>query len=97
MVYCTKCGTENPDDAVNCKNCGASLNPPPYREYRRHYTENDICFGGRSYIWGMVIGLFIILIGVSALIRIDIWNYIWALFIIIIGLVIVVNSITRRR
>ena len=22
MVYCTKCGTLNPDTAINCSNCG---------------------------------------------------------------------------
>ena len=25
MVYCTKCGTRNPDDARHCSDCGASL------------------------------------------------------------------------
>ena len=25
MVYCTKCGTKNADDATMCVNCGASL------------------------------------------------------------------------
>lgn len=25
MVYCTKCGTKNPDDAKVCSQCGASL------------------------------------------------------------------------
>ena len=25
MVYCTKCGTQNEDEASNCVNCGASL------------------------------------------------------------------------
>jgi len=25
MVYCTKCGTKNPDDAKECSKCGAPL------------------------------------------------------------------------
>jgi hypothetical protein len=92
MVYCTKCGTENPDDASNCKNCGASLNP-----LHIGFDANmEMTYAGGRAIWGLIIGLFIILIGVSALIRIDIWSYIWAIFIIIIGLVIVVNSVRRR-
>ena len=55
MVYCTKCGTQNPDDAVNCSNCGAPLRETPNREYRRYRYEEDMCFGGRSHIWGIII------------------------------------------
>ncbi len=97
MVYCTKCGTQNPDDALNCSNCGASLRETPNRDYRRHRYEEDMCFGGRSHIWGIMIGLFIILIGVASLIGGNIWDKIWPAFIILVGFVIVANAFTRRR
>ena len=28
-MYCTKCGTQNPDDSVFCQKCGAPLATPP--------------------------------------------------------------------
>jgi hypothetical protein len=97
MVYCTKCGVENPDDAVNCTKCGASLNATPFRGYRRYGWEGDIHFGGRGNVWGIVIGLFIIMIGASSLLGVDIWDKIWPAFLMLIGLVIIANSFTRRR
>ena len=27
-MFCNKCGTQNPDQAVNCQKCGAPLNNP---------------------------------------------------------------------
>jgi len=102
MVYCTKCGAENADDAENCKNCGASLHPPPYREHRyRRRGEDDICFGGRGgATWGIIIGLFILIIGVSSLLGDAFtwlsWDKLWPLFIILVALMIIVNSVMRR-
>jgi uncharacterized membrane protein YvbJ len=95
MVYCTKCGTQNPDDAVNCSKCGAPLNPAPYRSYSRYRAEGDMCFGGRSHIWGIIIGLFIVMIGVSSLLGGNIWDKVWPIFIILIGAIIVVNALRR--
>ena len=96
MVYCTKCGTQNADDAVNCSNCGAPLKPAPSKESRRYRYEDDMCFGGRSHIWGIVIGLFIIMIGVSSLLGGNIWDKVWPAFIILVGLIIVANAFMRR-
>ncbi|MCX6649420.1 MAG: zinc-ribbon domain-containing protein [Candidatus Bathyarchaeota archaeon] len=97
MVYCTKCGTENSDDAVNCKKCGSPLNATPYREYRRYGWDGDMHFRRHGSIWGIMIGLFIMMIGASSLLGVDIWDKIWPAFIILIGLIIVVNSYTRHR
>jgi uncharacterized membrane protein YvbJ len=96
MVYCTKCGTQNPDDAVNCSNCGASLKPASHKEHRRYRYEDNMYFGGRSHIWGIVIGLFIITIGVSSLLGVNIWDKVWPAFIILVGLIIVANAFMRR-
>jgi hypothetical protein len=43
MVYCTKCGTKNPDDAETCSQCGASLRS--VGEPRRGRRGEDECFG----------------------------------------------------
>ena len=43
-------------------------------------------------IWGIVISPFIILIGISSLLKISIWDKLWPAFIILIGRIIIVNS-----
>ncbi len=71
-MYCTKCGKQNEDDAVFCKNCGAPLQAVPGHEWehrgRRAQNECDReCQGGArgySWIWGIIvilIGLWVIL------------------------------------
>jgi uncharacterized membrane protein YvbJ len=100
LVYCTKCGTENEEDADVCKNCGASLRPPAYRSRRRDWDFEDDCFGGRSRMtWPLLIGAFLILLGLSTLLE-DMfwwagWDTLWPLFIIAIGVLIVSNAMRR--
>ncbi len=105
MVYCTKCGTKNPDDATTCSNCGAPLNPT-MRERRGEYRRyEDECFGlpHGGAIVGIVIGAIILLAGLiivlqqADLIPPDV--SIWPLVLIIFGLLIVIGAIfsTRRR
>jgi uncharacterized membrane protein YvbJ len=101
MVYCTKCGTENIDDADICVNCGISLNSPTYRSIRRYMNrDDDMCFGGRSKtMWPLIIGIFIILIGLSSLLE-DTYSWarfdnLWPVLIIGIGLVILTNALQR--
>jgi len=45
MVYCTKCGTKNPDDAKVCSQCGASLYAVGEREGQGRVE--DECWGTR--------------------------------------------------
>lgn len=101
MVYCTECGAENEDDAVECKNCGAPLRRPAYRRYRR-WDEDDLCFGTRGGvpIFGILFGILIVLWGLSSLLgsvfRWAAWGRIWPVFIIAFGLLIVFNVLSRR-
>lgn len=99
MVYCTKCGTKNEDDAVICVKCKEPLGsqPPTRRERRR--KENE-CFGlpHGGAIGGLVIGLIIILWGLTAVLEIDF--PLWAFIIIIFGSLMVAGalySMSRRR
>jgi len=63
--------------------------------------DRDMCFGRRSStFWPIIIGVFIILVGVSSLLgdtyRWLSWDRLWPIFIVVIGLVIVVNALSRR-
>jgi hypothetical protein len=67
MVYCSKCGTKNEDDAEFCKKCGDSLTVIKKRSDERCEEE---CAGGKHgtpIFWGILIiliGLLIIFEGV---------------------------------
>ncbi len=71
MVYCTKCGAKNPDDAKVCTQCGAALYPgaPPTRRYERRKYEEE-CFG-------IPRGGTIVVLAIGAIILI--WGLIWLL------------------
>ncbi len=81
-----------------CVKCGAPLQRgprPPWR-YERKKVEEE-CFGipHGSAVAGLVIGLIIILVGLSWLIEIEVWPII----VIIFGILIIVGAIygLRRR
>ena len=109
MVYCTKCGTKNPDDAKICSQCGASLyavgegKTATYEPYRRMEHE---CFGipGGGTIVFMAIGAIIVLAGIigilqqQGLLRSDVT--VWPFVLMIFGILIVIGAIygmSRRR
>lgn len=77
------------------------MNPPTYRYSRRRDREvDDMCFGGRSRtIWPLIIGVFIILIGLSSLLdRYYYWasfEYLWPIFLIAVGLLIIFGRSRR--
>ncbi len=105
MVYCTKCGTNNPDDAKVCKNCGAPLYTTGES---RHYRQmEDECFGiprGGSFV-GLAIGLIILFAGIiyflqqANIITGNVSNYVWPFAVIIFGVLIVFGALygMRRR
>lgn len=90
MVYCTKCGTKNEEDATICVKCGASLAAAPAwrSERRRQEKEEQECFGRRrekgeqecfglphgGAIAGLVFGTIIIIAGL--LYALQEWNVI---------------------
>ncbi len=102
MVYCTKCGTENLDDAEICSNCGVSLVDRPTKYKRDDQDFEDMCFGGRGRTMGPIIfGAIMILVGLSFLLeRTFAWmnfDNLWPLIIIAIGLIVVVNATQKRK
>jgi uncharacterized membrane protein YvbJ len=103
MVYCVKCGTNNPDDARVCTKCGAQLyTTGESRHYRR---MEDECFGipRGGTIVGLAIGIIILLWGViwflqqSGVITQNI--EVWPFAVIIFGVLIIVGAFygMRRR
>jgi len=109
MVYCSKCGTKNPDTNTVCSNCGAPLYTVGQRyagSDREHYRrmENE-CFGlpHGGMIVSLVIGIVIILVGLGLFLQItygisiNIWQYLWPLIIIIFGVLILLGGIYGRR
>jgi ribosomal protein L40E len=101
MVYCTKCGTKNDDDAVVCVKCKEPLGSHQTVRRERRRKENE-CFGlphGGS-IAGLVIGLIIVLWGVTAVLKIPFGDYLWAFVVIIFGTLMVAGALytmSRRR
>ncbi|MFB0567695.1 MAG: zinc-ribbon domain-containing protein [Candidatus Bathyarchaeia archaeon] len=110
LVYCTKCGSKNEDDAEVCVSCGASLHAPRRVVKRRE----DECFGSRGEkrfeeecfglpyggaIVGIIFGIIILVFGFAWLTGIDIWENIGPVMVIIVGILIiagVIYSATRR-
>lgn len=108
MVYCSKCGVKNEDDAEVCKKCGAKLYPPrpkktaarekdecfgPREERERHVDE---CFGIPKFgaMFGMAIGLIIIFFGISLIFSryYRIQIEVWPIAVIVFGLLIVIAA-----
>jgi len=103
MVYCTKCGTKNEEDAVVCVKCGASLaGARAWRpERRRREKEEQECFGlpHGGAIAGLVFGAIIIIAGLlfalqewNVIEEIN-WDQIWPFIIIIFGILVVAGAI----
>ena len=105
MVYCTKCGTKNPDDAEVCSQCGASLYPVR-RERERYYRRyEEECFGipRGGAIVGLTIGAIIVLAGLIWLLQqanlISSTVSVWPFAAMIFGVLIILGALfgMRRR
>ncbi len=113
MVYCTKCGAKNEEDAKVCASCGQSLSPVQGQSKGRH---DDECFGPRrdmeeecfgvprgGAVFTILIGMAVVLIGVVYLLgqyygwSVDIWESMGPSIIIIIGILVVVGALYRAR
>lgn len=56
LVYCSKCGTKNQEDAKYCSKCGASLEASMEKRFERAAEEWGKEFGRRAEEWGEQFG-----------------------------------------
>jgi len=106
MVYCTKCGTRNADDAKVCVQCGASLYAVGKSDYSYRRMESE-CFGlpRGGAIVGIAIGTIIVLWGLITILQsttppiIPTDISVWPIALIIFGILIVIGAMygLRRR
>ena len=104
MVYCSKCGRKNEDDARFCSGCAAPLAAAP-RDFGKEAEDKceRECAGGprrASVIWGLIvilIGLWIVFeLGLKRISGLPTWLtdfQFWWIFPLLIGLVIIVVGI----
>lgn len=106
LVYCTKCGVQNPNDSEYCVSCGAAL----YLRSQENASDNSDCFGGDrdwdsecfglrrgAALFALILGLLIVLAGISSLIGESLLQWIAPFFVIGIGLVIIVSILRRKQ
>ena len=105
MVYCSKCGTQNPDTAVNCSNCGVSLlgANPQDRQYsvhqHRHYDrESSKRSGG---IGLLIAGIVVLILGLSLLYGgFGLFlAYFWPILLVVLGIWLLMRGLmwSQRR
>ena len=94
MVYCTKCGTKNEEDAAFCVNCQQPLGSH-HTMRRERQRKEDECFGlpNGGIIGGLIIGLLIIIWGVSSFL--DVSLDLWPFIIVIFGILIVAGALYK--
>lgn len=108
MVYCSKCGTQNPDDAKVCSNCGAPLYTVGERypgSEREHYRKVEgECFGlpNGGMIAGIIFGIIVVLVGLGLYLQEtgyigNFWNILWPIIIIIFGTLVILGAIYGQR
>ena len=94
LVYCQECGTNNDDTADQCSNCGAPLRS---RRITPRRAGRDECFGlpQGGTIFGIIIGIVIILVGIQELMgwKIDLGPY----MIILVGILIAAGAVYQMN
>ena len=67
MVYCARCGNQNPDNSEFCNKCGNSLRAPNTGMQRQRDEKcEEECAGGRKGA-GLFGGILVIVIGLAVL------------------------------
>jgi ribosomal protein L40E len=94
LVYCVNCGAKNPDDAAMCAQCGKSIMGV---ERGRTKREGEMCFGMPSHWGGILVGIFIVIVGVLLFYQqfAHISYDIWPLVLVFIGIAVLLGGLYR--
>ena len=102
MVYCAQCGTSNADSATVCVQCGAPLHGTsgearPYMGRVRYERRYGFQRRGTPFV-GLIIGIVVIFIGSSFLLReYNIFIPWWEIIMILLGIYLVARWLTLRN
>ncbi|MEM2897352.1 MAG: hypothetical protein QXG01_07295 [Candidatus Bathyarchaeia archaeon] len=96
VVYCEKCGAKNEEGVERCVQCGNLLYAS---RTGRTKAEEEMCFGLPKPLGTLVIGVFIIIIGVWLLIKeyYKIPIELWPLILILLGILVIIGAIYGIR
>ncbi|MCW4036530.1 MAG: zinc ribbon domain-containing protein [Candidatus Bathyarchaeota archaeon] len=115
MVYCPECGADNEEEAVYCTKCGAPLKEgaPRVRYARRRGEKDEKAEKGEkrekeekyekegdARMWGLLVGLLIIIAGVISLLETwywYAWDRLWPALVIVVGLFIIWYGLRARK
>ncbi|MDR1993643.1 MAG: hypothetical protein LBQ98_09195 [Nitrososphaerota archaeon] len=103
MICCVRCGAFNPEESLNCSNCGAplvtqSVEGRPYNRYEpsRHYIRTT--HRRRGGLGLVLMGLLLVVIGASALVGFTrFWTYFWPIVLILLGVWVIILGLSRSR
>ncbi len=105
MVYCAKCGAQNPEDARFCVQCGAPLYAPravgEKEEKHEKYEKSEEALGIRlsPKLFWLIIGLLIFFWGLNQLLE-SLFRFslpFMSIALIVMGLYIIYRVLTRQR
>jgi hypothetical protein len=103
MIYCTKCGTQNPDGAAFCQKCGAQLqsgqNTPVVNNYYygHHHGRRGSGQGETGpHIGALIVAAIVIVAGLGIFYPDLPWQYFWGALLLMLGILIVAFWAIRR-
>lgn len=100
MVYCHNCGTKNEEEDEYCSKCGTPLkeNVEHRQRAESRQRQREECFGlpYGNIIVPLIIGVILILSGLSSIYGFELEN-LWPAIIVIIGLLIIAGAIYGIR
>lgn len=102
MVYCTKCGKKNDNDAKYCDKCGNPLYSTK-KSFEREIGQGfEECFAGFGRVFFILFGIIIVLIGLGIVLSFIFsiaWTVCWwflPLFIAVMAVIFCLRILTRK-
>ncbi len=92
MTYCEKCGTKNRDDVHFCAQCGAYIYPTTAGR-GENWEKREMCFGIPGMYWPIVLGIILILAGITAYFEVEFFPFLLG----VIGIMVIAGAFLRSR